>query len=453
MACGVHLGILLICFIDHVCCLWATEAQSSQSQNGNRYVGISQQDVGPGRPGGNYPQNQLRQAYVSQGSAQSSSLNTNTAVSRGYSRGLFSSGYPQALSQSAQGGYASVVPERRAGSKPNWRTRKLNRVKVPTWQLPGLATPVASGGFVSQYNRNQDNVLDNSKKRTWPVQHGTPRASKQHRSSASAQRSSKSYPFTMASHQSAAQKARSASAKSPVYNIATGSSSLFSAGALAPQTHSVRLPTSGSAPARRVSSRRRPDLSKPSCFSPSQNERTRSDPSQTEAAKPYQSRLFTVNRGHAQGSSKSTSTSNMAYSQLFPVSSIGSVRPGSLEMPTSQRLSYKPSYASSEQITSSTGSLQASWNSRNSAQGARNLPAFQRFVPTKTLNIPQCFGGYAIRRLKKPDQEEEGVQKPQQTYTARSWRPASPEPHVPSKLLRIRPSWTLAGAAGPWPTY
>ncbi|XP_026155994.1 uncharacterized protein LOC113126253 [Mastacembelus armatus] len=100
MACGVHLGIMLVCLVqaEHVCCLWATQGQSSQRRNGNRYVGFLHQGSGLKRLYGSHPQNQFRQASVSTGSVQSSSLNTETVLNMGYGHGLPSSGYTQSLS-------------------------------------------------------------------------------------------------------------------------------------------------------------------------------------------------------------------------------------------------------------------------------------------------------------------------------------------------------------------
>ncbi|TNN45084.1 hypothetical protein EYF80_044729 [Liparis tanakae] len=47
----------------------------------------------------------------------------------------------------------------------------------------------------------------------------------------------------------------------------------------------------------------------------------------------------------------------------------------------------------------------------------------QGFAPSRTYNIPQRFGGFAIRRLKEPaDQKVVGVMKPQKSYM----RPLAP---------------------------
>lgn len=427
-------------------------AQSFQKQNGNRYVGFSQQDSGLG---GSYLQNQLRRSSVSPGSAQSSSLNTETAVSSGYSKGLSSSGYKQTVSQPAQGGYASVrFAQSSSVSKPNWQMSKSNQAKVPKKQSFSLSASIASGSSLSKYSQNRNDLTDISKKRTWPIQQGTPRDSKYLSSSSASVLSPRtSYSFTSASHQSAAQKFPSAAAETAYYgqrgnSPSVKSSSLFSAVAPASQRNPVRMQTSASARARRVSSHRSAKASTPSHLSSPQNGRIGNNPGQTEVGKPYRSKLFPGTGGNAQGS----------YSRSLPVSNKHSApvgfQPRSLEKPTNQRLSYKPSYTSTEQIPSSPSSLQASWNSRTSTQGARNLPASgsggagtsgQRFAPTRTHSIPQRFGGFAIRRLRDPaDQKEESGGKPQQTYMAPSQQTASYKPqvqsvHQASKWKRMRP--------------
>lgn len=51
----------------------------------------------------------------------------------------------------------------------------------------------------------------------------------------------------------------------------------------------------------------------------------------------------------------------------------------------------------------------------------------QRFAPSKTFKIPPRFGGYAIRRLKEPEQRELSVR---QIYTAPPQQQASSKPQV-----------------------
>ncbi|XP_034417609.1 uncharacterized protein LOC117750480 [Cyclopterus lumpus] len=169
MACGVHLGILLICLVqaEHVRCLWATQARG---QNSNTYVGFSQQRGGPG---GSYPQNELRQASGSPGSAQSSSFNTDPDVSSGYSQRFPSSRYTQAVSRPAKSGFASVkLAQSSSESKPNWRTTTLNQEhvqKMPKKKPFAFSGSIAGGSSLSKYHQTPV-----SKKRTGPGQQGSP---------------------------------------------------------------------------------------------------------------------------------------------------------------------------------------------------------------------------------------------------------------------------------------
>ncbi|XP_034401476.1 uncharacterized protein LOC117739274 [Cyclopterus lumpus] len=347
MACGVHLGILLICLVqaEHVRCLWATQAQRP---NGNTYVGFTPQGSGFG---GSYPQNQLRHASGSLGSAQNSSLNTDP-IGSGSSQRFPNSGYTQTLSQPAKSGYDSVkLVQSSAQSKPNWRTTKLNwehLQSMPKKRIFGLSASIAGGSSLSKYDQTPI-----SKKRTLPVQQGTPSKSN-HRSSSSEsfQGPRESYSFKPYSHQTAAQKAL-------VNTGLMGSTMKYSrpssGGAAEPRRIPVRTKTSASSPARRVSSLRGSAASKPSRFSSLQNERTRNNPSQTEAWERYSSKVVPVNARN---------------------------------LPASR--------------TSSVGT---------SGQG---------FASSTIYQIPQRFGGYAIRRLKEPAQQKEvSVGKtPQQAYVA-----------------------------------
>lgn len=434
-------------------------APSSQRQNGNRYVGFSQQDSGLRGLGGSYPQNQFRQVSIYPGSAKSSSLNPQAAVSSAYNHGLSSSSYTKTVSQPAQSGHTSVrLIDHSSVSNPNWRMMNSKPVKVqkePKKPYLGLSTDIASGSSVSKYSKNK-NDLNDIGKRTWPVQQGTQRTS-QYLSSNSASVQSpfrERGSFTSASHQSTV-------AKTPAYYGPRGfspsmkSSSLFSAGVPAPQRNSGLTQTSASAPAR-VSSRSNAEVSKPSHFSPAQIKRTRNYPSQTEAGKPYRSKLFPVNGGSAQGGYRPTSSmasSYVSYTQSLPAPSKQnapvSFEPRSLKVPTG--FNYKPSYASAEQKPSS--SVQTFRNGRNPAQGAHNLPASgssragtspQQFAPTRTYDIPQQFGGFAIRRLKEPaDQNEVNVQKPQDPSTTplrqtASYKPQGQSVSPESKWKRVR---------------
>ncbi|XP_034418109.1 uncharacterized protein LOC117750833 [Cyclopterus lumpus] len=319
MACGVHLGILLICLVqaEHVRCLWATQARG---QNSNTYVGFSQQRGGPG---GSYPQNELRQASGSPGSAQSSSFNTDPDVSSGYSQRFPSSRYTQAVSRPAKSGFASVkLAQSSSESKPNWRTTTLNQEhvqKMPKKKPFAFSGSIAGGSSLSKYHQTPV-----SKKRTGPGQQGSPGTSHS-RSSGSASLQSPRESFKS----SAVSETPASSGRN---SYSTESSSLSSAAAS--RRIPVRTKTSASAAARRVSSRRSSVGSKP-----------RNNPSQT----------------------------------LVPMT---------VRNPLSSR-------------TSSTGT---------SGQG---------FAPSRNHNIPQRFGGFAIRRLKEPaDQKEVSVRKPQQAYVA-----------------------------------
>ncbi|XP_039976960.1 serine/arginine repetitive matrix protein 2-like [Xiphias gladius] len=420
MACGVHLGILLILVqAEHVRCLWATQAWPSQRQ----------QDNGLRRLDSSYPQNQFRQASISLGSAQSSSLHPETAVGSGYNQGLSRSSYTQTVSRPAQSGYASAgLIQSSLVSKPNRETMKrVNVQKVPNNSF-GLSTSIASGSSVSLYSQSQ-NEHTISKGKTWPVQQGTQRAG-QYLSSSSASVQSPS-------------RERASDKSAP---RAMKSSSLFSAVAHVPMGDSVQRPTLARAPARRVSSHRSAGASKRSRFS-----------SQTLAGQPYQNKLFPVNGENAQGSYKPTSnmaSSHARYTQSLPAhykQNPASFEPHSLKMPTSQ-FTYKPGFSSTEQIPSSESSVQALWN-RNWAQGTQNAAASgssragtssQRFAPTRTHNIPKSFGGFAIRRLRGPDaQKKAGIQKPRETYTlpprqTAPYEPKDPSVHQASKWKRIR---------------
>ncbi|XP_031710187.1 uncharacterized protein LOC116387345 [Anarrhichthys ocellatus] len=432
MAYGVNLGILLICLIqaEHVLCLWATQAQG---RNGNTNVGFSQQGSGFG---GSDPQNQLRQASGSRGSAQSSSFSTE--VSSGYSQRFPISAYTQGVSEAARRGYASVrfMPSS-SKSKPNWPKTRLSHENVQKRPNDfGLSTNIASGSSISKY----DPALLR-RKRTWPVQQSTSSTSNYRLSSSeSIQSLRESYSFKPASHQSAAQKA----------------SSLSSTGDAGPHRIPARTRTSASAPARRVYSRRSSVASKPSYFPSLQNKITRNNPSQTEAGNQYPSKPVPVNAGNAQGTYKPASASHMAsshqsYNQSLPVSNKRSA-PAGFHPSSGKTLT---SYTSTEQVLSSTSSLQTSWNNRNPAQGSRNLSASgtrivgtsgQSFAPTRIHHIPKCFGGYAIIRLTEPaDQKEVSVGNPQQASVA----PQRPSAEQQASVAPQRPSAEQQASVAP----
>lgn len=156
----------------------------------------------------------------------------------------------------------------------------------------------------------------------------------------------------------------------------------------------VRMQTSATVPARRVN---RPHGSKPSIF-----QETKSKP-------------FNVNGG---------------YKPLLSL--------------TSSRLS------NSQSLASSTNSDPESWNRRNGASESRHSgrPGV-RVAPTTVHDIPDHFGGFAIRRLKTP-REEGRVRKPQQTYKPAPQRGEPSRLHVgsgipESSLKRYRLSGRPAG--------
>nr|XP_020510639.1 adhesive plaque matrix protein-like isoform X1 [Labrus bergylta] len=397
MVCGVNLRILLICLVhaEHICCLWATQAQSFQRQNGNGYVGYSQQESGVRRLGGSNPQNQLRQASVSPGSAQTSSINTQAAVHSVYSEEPSSSGFSQTLSKPAQGGHSSVrFVQRNSVSKPNWQT--LNqKVHEPKKSVFGLSTAIASGSSVSKYSEKPSALTDTSRNMARPVQQAAQSASKYlSSSSASLQRPSSKSPSQLASYQSLPQNAPISGAGTSYvqgrYAAAQLSSSLFN-----PAWQGTAVQTSATAPAKRVSLHRTSKTSYPS------STLNNYFPSQIEGANSYQ---------HAQGRYSPSSLSSKQNAAGF--------QPRSVQMPNNQGFSY----TATEQ------------NSMSPVQGVRNPAASgrsagQRYAPTRTHNIPEHFGGSVIRRLTGP---EGSVRNPQQTYLAPSAQTVNYNPQVQS---------------------
>ncbi|XP_074542143.1 uncharacterized protein LOC141802514 [Halichoeres trimaculatus] len=226
MVCGVHLGILLavFCQAEYVCCSWATQAQRSQRQNSNEYVGLSQQDSELKRLGASDPQNGLRQASVSPGPTQKSSIN-----SQGHS---------------VRFGQSNLVSELK-WQKP----KQLNEPK----KFFGLSTAIASGNSVSQYKKRPTDSSVGSKKTTLPVQqsaHKYPAGSSASLHAPSSRSSTFSSAYDGQGDSSFSQR----------------SSNLFSPRAPSSQRHSARTQTSATAPARRVNIRRTSKLSIPSTF-------------------------------------------------------------------------------------------------------------------------------------------------------------------------------------------
>ncbi|XP_047461442.1 uncharacterized protein LOC125020184 [Mugil cephalus] len=367
MACGVCLGILLVLVkAEHVCCSSATEAQ----QHGNTYVGFVQQGGRLRTFGVGHPQNGFRQASV-----QRSSLNTETPVNGGYHHGHSTSSYTQTMSQPAQS--LVRIVQSNLLSQPNWQLTDLEWVKS---QKPGPdVSTVVSGGSLSKGIQKQSDLTVLDQESTVRVQKGTPRTSKYLSSSVSIQSPSREGYFILSSiQQPVSQK------PVPAYSGQGGwssmkSSTLFDADAPASQSHSA---TSARAPGRRAS----PRTSKPI---------SRKKPKQ--AGSVYKSRLFPVTEEYTQHEYQPSPTSNAVSS---PAYNQNGFKPRSLVVPSKRVQSYKSSYAPVEQNPSGTR---------------------EKYAPTRTYNIPEHLGGFAIRRLKEPiNQREAGVQTPDQSST--SWQ-------------------------------
>ncbi|XP_019723438.1 uncharacterized protein LOC109514609 isoform X2 [Hippocampus comes] len=133
MACGIYLGVLLICLLpaEHVHCLWA-----SQEAQGKTYVGFVQDEGGTGKP----PQNQFRQA-----SAQSGS--------RG---GVSDFGDQQSKLSSYLGSYSSLRVVRR-------HPLGVSGKKAGP-QKPRLSTAIASSGSLSRFQPPKSNLAAGLKK-------------------------------------------------------------------------------------------------------------------------------------------------------------------------------------------------------------------------------------------------------------------------------------------------
>ncbi|XP_034748649.1 protein app1-like [Etheostoma cragini] len=138
MACGVHLGLLLICLVQakHVLCLWATQDHRQHSD-----VGLVQQDSGVSS---SYPQNQLRQAFPFPRSAQSSSRNAGHLVSSDSSKGISGSGYIQPRSGHAAIKYLSSSD---ASLQNPSREGKANLVSRPSKAQAAPFAPKSSSLF------------------------------------------------------------------------------------------------------------------------------------------------------------------------------------------------------------------------------------------------------------------------------------------------------------------
>ncbi|XP_028256048.1 uncharacterized protein LOC114432318 [Parambassis ranga] len=244
MACGLCLGIVLICLVqaEHVCCLWARDAQSSQIQNGNAYVGFSQQD---GRYGGTYPQNEFRQAL-------DQSLSVGNAANGGY--------YPTKMYSRPHQSSVKIAHSNPL-SNHNWRITKFisGSQRKP---FPGLFSDLASGSSLIKCNG------------VTHVMQGTPSSTKYLLSSVQS-------PFREGFHSNQHVAPKPPTADAPAYYSQTGSSRLFSQiGPPVPDRPPAQMQTSASAPARRVSTHH---ASEPS---------TRTTYTLTDARKPHISTLF-----------------------------------------------------------------------------------------------------------------------------------------------------------------
>ncbi|XP_061616732.1 uncharacterized protein LOC133471300 [Phyllopteryx taeniolatus] len=137
MACGIYLGVFLICFLqaEHVRCLWA-----SREAQGKTYVGFVQDYDGAGGPRrdggtGKAHQNQFRQAAQARASVQS-----------GSGTGVSVDSYQRSEQLSSQGGYSSLkVVRRRPVAAP---LKKAVPVKP---ERAFLSTAIASSGSLSRF--------------------------------------------------------------------------------------------------------------------------------------------------------------------------------------------------------------------------------------------------------------------------------------------------------------
>ncbi|XP_061674886.1 uncharacterized protein LOC133500340 [Syngnathoides biaculeatus] len=131
MACGIYLGVLLLCYLqaEHVRCLWA-----SRQAQGKTYVGFVQDGGGSDpRRAGKAPQNQFRQAAQVRAPVQSGSSAEVSAQG----------GKPS----SGGGGYSSLKVVRRRPVAVS--LKKAVPVKP---QRVSLSTAIASSGSLSRFN-------------------------------------------------------------------------------------------------------------------------------------------------------------------------------------------------------------------------------------------------------------------------------------------------------------
>ncbi|XP_017286650.1 uncharacterized protein LOC108244726 isoform X2 [Kryptolebias marmoratus] len=350
MTCGSGLGILVVFLVqaECVCCFWAKEAHSFQRSN--TYAGFPPPD---GRliKSVSYPQDQVRQGFISPHSAQSRSFNTGPAVGSGSGPGLSVRGSTQAVSQS---GRSSV---RLVQSSPVFKTNRqmLFSPRANAQTVPKQSLGFSVAGGTSQRLRSK-NPSDLS--RSWSTEQGMQHSSKYPSSSSrSIQGPRESYSFRPVSPQSAAQEPPRAATKIPLYHSQVGSSVLFDPVAPGQRGRSLQMHTYARGPAKRV---------------------------------------FSNRRSEARGSSP--------RSQAWKPSVHQGLRPRSWLQ------TYKTSHNLAVPRSSTVG------------------VAAQGFTPATVYEIPERFGGFAIRRLKEPaDQNQVTVQKQQLQIPA-----AAPQWVVPS---------------------
>ncbi|XP_037532345.1 uncharacterized protein LOC119409522 [Nematolebias whitei] len=243
MTCGLGLGILVVVLVqaEHVCCLWTKGAQSFQSSN--PHVGFPPPDSSLIKSG-SYPQDRVRQGFISQSSVRSRSSNTGPAVPSGSGPGLSTRSSTQAASQSSFRLKSSFA------AKAN-----MQRLLSPRADAPKAARqsfhPSAGGPSVSL---NQKNPSING--RNWPALWGMQRPSKN-----LILASRPTFSFRPAPRQ----PSRAAAVR---FSEVGSSSRLFGPVAPGQRGRPVLMQTYARGPAKRVFSKRRSEGQKAKRFSP-----------------------------------------------------------------------------------------------------------------------------------------------------------------------------------------
>lgn len=130
-----------------------------------------------------------------------------------------------------------------------------------------------------------------------------------------------------------------------------------------------------------------------------------------------------------------------SYGNTLLPANTGSTRVGYMPSSTSNMMvSYKPSYTFAERRPTSRNPLQAPWGIRNPAQEVHSLPAYGS--NSRIFEVPEHFGGYAIRRL--GDKEVEQVPQtttppPQQMEYLNPSK--SEHPHAKWMTIKLRPRY------------